>query len=180
MRKTAQDLYRLISNAHASCHLMVQQVWESSKQSGDVIDVTDLAYAAREAWRLADDMRKELNRLQEEYERLACILWVHEGSGDSIRTGWCTATPTIKQNATLPKKSTEPENYAKFMGYLGIKPELYQDETVDEVVRPHWPGVSGLLTRLAEQGNPLPPGIDPNKVRTTWGLTIRGRKGITE
>jgi hypothetical protein len=62
------------------------------------------------------------------------------------------------------------------MEHLGIPEHM----AAGDVVRPHWPGLKEYLTKLAQQGLPLPPGIDPQKTYSEYTLEVRKKKGVLE
>ena len=140
-------------------------------------EAADAAYAMRELHKWCDDMRKEAQRLKDTCDRIACVLWIANGGlHKSIKTSYCTATPEIRQRATIPKKDTDPDNFWALMDYLGIPREAAESD----IVRFHWPGVVEYLTEQAAQGLPTPPGIQPDATHPVYSLRIRGRKAIDD
>jgi len=136
--------------------------------------LADMAICLREISRLADDVRKESNSLREQMERIACARWVQAhlndpGNADPIRGELAIGTPDVKQMVSLPRRDT-PE-YQQLMGYLGVPAQLLKAD----LVRPHWPGFTDYVTKLAEEGKPLPPGIPKGKVYSVYRLALRKR-----
>lgn len=139
----------------------------------------DYAYAFREIYRLADDLRKEAQLNKDLSEKIACLLWVKDGTGESIRTEHCTCTPKVRMSAKIPKKSHDPEDYANLMRFLQIPESVWNIPDEDfEVVRIHWPGFIEYVSKLLEEGKPLPPGVDPEKSHPLYSLTILGRSPV--
>jgi hypothetical protein len=161
---------------HAEIYRELSQLKEQSLKCGDMQELADRAYALRDMHKYVDDLRKELDQTKSVCERIACLLWAKDSEGDPIRTDHCTASPKIKYMASLPSRTRDPEAYANLMGHLGIPDGLLPED----VVRPHWPGFVNYMTRLAEEGLPLPEGIDVDKTYPVYSLTIRGKKGVNE
>jgi len=47
-------------------------------------------------------------------------------------------------------------------------------------VKPYWPGIMEHISSLAEQGKPLPAGIDAEKTYTQYKMRITPYKGLDE
>lgn len=171
MYDPAKSLFTKSRKAHKEIYEELVRIKVFIKQCGRMEEQADVAYAANEAFKLLDDLRKEAQVIRELAEKIGTALWVKVSNGDPIRTDYVTATPRVKMTATLPKKSKDPVAYATFMRFLKI-PEDIADA---EVVRPHWPAVVELLSKLMEEGKPLPPGIDPDKMYPVYKMTLRGK-----
>jgi len=141
--------------------------------------LADEAFVLRQLEELADDTRKDCRAVKETIEKCACLLWVEEnmntsGRGDPIRGDLCVATPDVKEMASLPRPKTQPEQYGALMTWLGIPLSV----VAQDLVRPHWPGFTDKISELAATGQPLPPGIDPDKTYPLYKLTTRLRRGV--
>lgn len=182
MRPVAVKLYQAMRRAHQELTELRVELERDVRRGTDVMEeYADDAYATNEAWKLVDDMRKQLNALHGLAEKLGCALWSTQSvTGEPIRTAHCTATPKPHISAHIPKQSEDPEGYAKLMQFLGVPDELWSRPSGAETMRMHWPGMVEYLTERAEQGLPLPPGIDPQAQRTTFSLTIRARRPVDE
>lgn len=182
MRQSAKDMHRKVREAHAAAHEAIVRMTSEVKDCLDIKELADFAYATQDAWKLADDTRKQLNILHELVEKIAGVLWATTSmDGEPIRTEYCTATPNPKPIATIPKRSTDPEAYKTLMLHLGVPEALLNTDNEDkEVIRPHWPGFVDYLTRELAAGRPLPPGIHPDKTYMKYNLSIRAKKGVEE
>jgi len=139
-------------------------------------DLVDLAYVYRSIAAIADDTRKECTALMELAERMACMRWVTEHTNDpeaakAIHGELAVGVPDLKMMASLPKPSTKPAEYKALMMWLGVPADMHM------LVRPHWPALTDLLTQLAAEGKPLPPGVDANKTYPVYRLLLREKKG---
>jgi hypothetical protein len=156
------------------------EIVQINRQVGNTIDVgklADIAIVCRETAKLLADLDKEYRKTQELCERLGCMLWVSmsdEGNAETVRGKLCTATPDLKMTATLPSQKQEPEKYAQFMDSLGVPKELYERG----VVQTYWPRLVDYITNLAENGKPLPPGVDVEKTRPQYRFILRLKKGV--
>lgn len=180
MRQDCKDFVRKVRDLHLETHRLVSE-WKAqlgSGMGGNETDIVDLAYATNEMYKWADDVRKQLKQVHEIAERVACLILVTKGVGESVKTEYCSASPHVKQMASVPSRKTKPEEFAKLMDHLGIPRQLWDVSDDDEVVRPHWPGLMAYLTRLGAEGKPLPPGVDPDKTYAVYSLLIRPRKGV--
>ncbi len=168
--QTYDNLKKLHAETYATLILERGEIETCS----DMELLADKVYALREISRLADDLRKESHSLMEVASKIACIIWTAHSDGDPIRTDLCTATPKIMQGAYIPKREKNPKEYYALMQYLGIPKEVSERETV----RVHWPSFCELLTEKSEKGEPLPGGIDPNKLYTKYSLSIRAKRPL--
>lgn len=163
------------------CPLLEQNVAQT-KTERDIRQLADTAYAMREAYALLDRLRKDVKAIQDLAEKMACLLYTADAThsaNDSIRTGYCTATPDVGLMASLPKKNKDPEGFAAMMQYMGIPDVLWNTPSEDdEAVRPHWPGMVSYLTKLMGEGRPLPPGLNPERTYPVYKLKIRKVKDI--
>ena len=142
----------------------------------DKNDLADAAYAARELETMADAIRKRAKANKELAERICCMICALTSDVDPIKTEFVTASPGIRTVASLPHRSTDRENYALLMDYLGIDRKHW--EGVEHAcVQPHWPGVMEDINTLLAAGEPLPPGVDPSKTYAEYSLRMRGVKG---
>ena len=169
MHKEVVALYQSARKYHEEAYKAVLRLDELVKSCNNVEELADFAYALREAARYTHDTKSSLERVQTLAERIACLLYVKGEMGGPIKTSHCSATPKIKMMASLPKKSTHPEEYAALMAHLGIPDSV----AGSEAVRLHWPGFTDYLSEQIEKGLPVPPGLE--KTYPVYSLTIRRR-----
>lgn len=120
--------------------------------------------------KLADDIRKEFKKLGETIDHMLCAV-AASTKEHKIKTPYVTASCDVKLQAPVPKRSKEPEAYEELCRALGFSEELIKTGIAD--IR--WPELTEYLSELTRQGKPLPPGIDPEKVKPLYTVSYRGR-----
>jgi hypothetical protein len=176
MNPKVVEIFKRVRDVHAEVYAELQQVHKDCNECGDIKELADQAYALREIYKYADDIRKEAEQTKRQCERLACFIYVAKNKDGPIRTPFATCTPTIKMMASIPSKRKEPERYHTFMSGLGLPDEII----AADACRVHWPSFVEYYSRLQEEGRPTPPGIDVSKDYAVYSLTIRGQKGVDE
>lgn len=171
-------MFKRIKKAHAATYPLIKRLREETARCQNLERLADRCLATRQALNYLNDMRKELNLLDELAEKLACLIWVQLEVGETIKTEYTTAIPQVKMMAAVPKRRTDPEGYAKFMDFLGVPAALYAGE--EEAMRVHWPGMVAYLSEQLAQGKPLPPGVDPASAYPVYSLTCRRRKEVDD
>jgi len=179
MKISARELYKRVVSTHNMLHEMIVRINQELTQETEPKELADYAFALHKAAELADDTRKELTKSDNLAQRKACYECVVAGVHGPIKTEYTTATLDIKTCVRIPRKSAEPEAYAKLMQYLGVPEDLYNCEEEKEILRPHWPGLMELVSRLCAEGKPLPPGIDPDATFPEYRLKMRQSKHIS-
>ena len=183
MRQHASDYVRKVRALLTDLVKLNGEISESVKTCTDLKELADYAHAMHEAAQMLEGMEKKARQQRALAEQLACVIWVTQcpdGEPHNIKTEYVTATPRVTMIASVPKRSTQPEEFAKLMDYMGIPRHLWEGEGDAEVVRCHWPGLVTWLSRLAEEGKPLPEGIDISKTYPQYALTLRRRKSADE
>lgn len=133
--------------------------------------LVDVALLLRTISKMCDDCRKECNAIQELCEKIACVQWVQSSMNDTsnaepvIRGRLARGSPDVKPATTLPTPNTNPEGFFELMRSIGAVRAARQD-----LVRPHWPGLTKYVGALVEKGKPLPKGIDPARVYYVYKL----------
>ena len=169
MDKDVADLYKYNHDVFQYNYQWLQAIEARIGQVQDLEELADYGYAMKRLAELVDDTRKHANRISELAQRLQCALQVGLMDLEPVRTEYCTASPAISQQMSVPKKEKDPEQYYAIMDLLGISREVADKEAV----RPHWPGLTEVLTELAQQGKPLPEGINPNNVKPVYSVKYR-------
>lgn len=142
--------------------------------------LVDVSYFAEKTRQLADMIRKDCQELRDLCDRMVCVLWAQQDSGEPIRTEYCTASPDVKMQASLPDRKKQPIEYAAFCDYMGIPRELYcAPDGESPPVQVHWAGMLSYFSALLSQGKPLPPGIDPTKMYPVYKVRLQPRKEIS-
>ena len=180
MLDKAIALYSGVKEAHQETYLTMKEIKDDlQKGLPSVKDLADLVYATKQCKNLVEDSVRDLRSLIELSEKLTCLLWTRLGDPNPIRTEHCTATPRVGQMASLPKRKSNPEGFKKLMEYFKVPPALWDLPDGERgPVEFDWKGVTELITSRAEQGLPLPPGIDPQKTYPVYGVTCKPRKEV--
>lgn len=165
------DLYRAVNAAHRDlvqkCVLLERHVTEC----GDLEELSDAAYVLREAYKHADESRKELKRLDERVAMLFCVLWANDpNSPETVRTKWCTCTPDPKQRVLVPTPNKDPERYRAVLEWLGVP----EEQIASGVLRVGWEEFGEWVTAKMRNGDPLPE-ILASKKYTEYRLGVRCR-----
>lgn len=181
MKTYAKELFQQMRDVHEFAVQTMFKFEEDIKAAcnGDKHECADIAYALREIRELAEDIRKRADLHGRTAQSAGCMLAITESDPSSIRTEYCTATPTCKTIVKIPKLSNDPEGFAALMKHLGVPDDLWV-ERKHAAVSVNWPGLVDLLSQQQAEGKPLPEGIDPNSSYTDYSLRILGRKPIVE
>jgi len=139
-------------------------------------ELVNLVHVSREISKLANDLRKEADGIVHILEQIVCVVHLTQGQGKPIRASLATGSPSMKLSVKLPHRERNPEEFEALMNYFGI--EL--SSLTDKAVRPHWPAICEIVSVLAEEGKPLPPGIDPENTYPTYSLVIRSKRDLDE
>jgi hypothetical protein len=153
-------------------------VRDTVEGSSDLDELADTIYALNQSFKFAKDMQNEIDRLKDLSVKILCVLWVKLSDGSPVRTEYATVTPDVMMIASIPKRSTHPEEYAALMKYLGIDMKLWSHG--EEVVRPHWPGLVEYLSQQISKGLPVPDGIDPTKLYPKYKVRVTKRKPVED
>jgi hypothetical protein len=180
MNPVLVQLYKEARSLHESFVKVDAALRKELTTNPNVEDHADAVYALRELAKLADEVRKKANSISEISQKLACVIQVATKNTDTIRTDHCIGTTDVKPIVTLPKQSTQPEQFAALMNWLGIPAAMWDRGDDHSVVKPHWPGMMNYLAEQMAAGRSLPPGVDPNKVYDEYKLTVRSKKGVAE
>lgn len=179
MHESAKEYYREVKKLytyHVKNLLKMRGIIEKTSSQEELLD---WILALNHSNKFIDEMRKNLNALEELAEKIACLLYIQSGSTEPIRTQYASGTPDVKLIASLPKRRTQLPEWQKLMSWLGVPAHLVEIED-QHAVDLHYPGLMAHLTRLVSEGKPLPPGIDPNKMYPEYHITLRPRKGVDE
>ena len=139
-------------------------------------DLVNLVHVSREISKLANDLRKEADGIVYILEQVVCVVYLTQAEGKPIRASLATGSPSMKLSVKLPHRERNPEEFEALMNYFGI--EL--SSLTDRAVRPHWPAICEIVSVLAEEGKPLPPGINPENTYPTYSLVIRSKRDLDE
>jgi hypothetical protein len=111
----------------------------------------DAAYAIFKMEQLIDEIRKQVKKRRETYERIVCIAWLQQGTGESIKTEYVTANPDTKNFITYPK-SPDEVGYREMMRDLGVA-----EETIEKgIIKPDFNQMKEYVSDLMARGEPVP------------------------
>lgn len=170
MLQQDQDIHSEARRAHEHIYMRLLELKRLQSEKPDIEALTDSVYALKEAEAALKDVAREVKKLYNLFERLACMGWSMKGDLEPIRTKHCTGSPDLKQTVITPKAGT-PE-YEEFRKHFGVPEGI--------PFRPHWPSMLEAITEDVKAGRPLPPGCDPSKMMTEYRVTIRNKKGVEE
>lgn len=163
MRPELVQMAKHIRDTHQGVYILAERMRSEVTKTVNLADLADTAFFAYKCAELVDDMRKELNKLNELASKMACLVHMKHLEGgakdEPIRTPYCTATPECTMQVKLPTRKNDPEAFAKFMEYYKIPRELWDTEET-EVFRPHWPGIQARISQDLAAGRPVPPGVN--------------------
>ena len=141
-----------------------------------VEDIVNFIYVMREISKLTNDLRKETDGISHMFENTACMLYTVAKKTDPIRASLATGSPDVKLGVKIPNREREPEKFYALMNFFDVP----SDALEKKVTKPHWPGICEQVSIMAEEGKPLPPGLDPDDTYPTYRVTIRGLQDIDE
>ena len=179
MNQEVVEYYKVVQQMHAELYQRSKKLVEAINTCTDLGELTDYAYALRDASKLLEDSAKDARKAQKRASDITCILWVQHSAADAsfpdkIKTEHCTGTPQVKFAGRVPRPGT-PE-YDELLAFMGMPEGLIKSG----VMRTHWPSFVDYLTRLAEEGKPLPPGVDPETTYPVYELRLRKGKCVDE
>lgn len=144
----------------------------SPDEPEDFPEICDIGFQFREFADLADNVKKTGNAWEKKLSAVLCMgmmaRCINAGEDVVVPVHGLLASGSAKFQVQpkLPKRDT-PEFYA-LAEYFGISADSakYFD--------PHFTELTELLTTLAEQGKPMPPGIDSKY--SSYGMSYRRKK----
>lgn len=178
MQQNVIEYYKLVKHTHAELYKSCKELFESVGSCTDLKELVDYAYAFRDASKLLEDCAKEARKAQKRAADIACVLWVQASAtseqDDTVKTEYCSGTPQVKFAGRVPRPGTS--EYDELLRYLGMPDDLVNSG----VMRTHWPSFVDYLTRRAEEGKPLPPGVNPETTYPVYELRLRKVKCVDE
>ena len=180
MKQQTKNLIRRYQETKAQyleCYAEISALRDNLKESAfNTNDMVDIIYVMREISKLLNDLRKEVDGVQHQFENVGCLISIQRGDLEPIRTSLATGSPDLKMAAKIPSQTKDPENFSKLMDYLGVAKEAVEDKCV----KPHWPGLVERISNETAMGKPLPPGIDPNSSYPVYSMRIRAKQNLDQ
>ena len=178
MKQNTIEYYKLVKELHAALYQKMKGILEEVSKCNDLVELTDYTYAFRDASKLLEDSAKDARKAQKRASDIACMLWVQQSTNgaylDNIPTEFCTGTPQVKMAGRVPRPDTA--EYNELLRFLGMPEDLVNSG----IMRTHWPSFVDYVTRLSEEGKPLPPGVDPKTTYPIYELRLRKTKSVDE
>ena len=136
----------------------------------------DLIYVLRETSKQLDDLRKEANGVEAIMINIACLLYLTKGGRTPIRGKLAVGSPNVKMNARIPHMKRNPEEFAALMKYFKIPIGPVEEG----ILKPYWPSMMEHFSKCAEEGRPLPPGVDPSSQYPEYKMRVSHKKDLLE
>lgn len=169
--------YSKIKGVYLTCYSQLATIRDETKEGTySMEELVNLVYISREISKLTNDLRKETDGIVHILEQVACVVHLTRSEGKPIRASLATGSPSMKLSVNIPHRERNPEDFEALMNYFGID----LNSITDRAVRPHWPAICEMVSVLAEEGKPLPPGINPDKTYPTYTLRITAKRDLDE
>lgn len=160
---------------HRSLMGQIVELEETIKATSKLEELADIAFALREAHKVIDHARKELDKNQKLVAHVFTLCWASQPDASAaIETKICSVTPDPVVHSSVPKPSVDKERYDAVMkDFLGIDPGL-----VDRgFLRLDWEQFGAFVTeKFQDEGGVIPQQLDPDKTYTEYRLRIRAKK----
>lgn len=169
------ETYLEVERAHRELMARVVALENEVKRTHQLGELADLAYALREAHKLAKNSAVELAKLGDTVAKLFCVLWASDPTVDErVETTYCACTPDVRYHPRVPKPSEDPEGYRAVLAAMGVT-----GSAVDNgLVRLSWEEVGEWVGRLRRDGRPVPSCIDLDRCVTEHRLSIRAKRKL--
>lgn len=169
-----KELYKIAFEAHNELSQALYNV-EAGLDSESAEDVADANLVLDEITKLMEDLRKQAFAKTVLTNKLLCLRWLQIADGEPIRTKVCSYSPRVIHMPKIPSHKKEPEAYAAVCRYFGLSDETIENRTF----QPHWPSLLKRVEELAEEGKPLPAGLDKQPTYPEYRVTRTKKKGET-
>jgi hypothetical protein len=144
------DLYKTVKRLHEEIYKRCEVAKSRLETDGTERNLADAAFILAECSEWLDDSRKTVDKLLTEVGKVAMVRLVTKGDGEPLCGTYATASGKIKQAATVPSYTKDPESYEAMAKDFGVTPDPLQ--------RLHFPAIKKYLTDVSERtGGVLPP-----------------------
>lgn len=133
---------------------------QHKKRETTIPDLTDAGFICREAEELFDEMRKQAKAHKELAAKVLYLTMAEraishpETAEEKSKGALASATPRVSIIADQPHRGTD--EYVAFMRDVYVPDRII----ADGLLKPDFKALGELVTRLIEDGKPLPPGIN--------------------
>lgn len=140
-------------------------------------DRADLIFHLKHMFDMFEDLKKETNVDREMLNNILCTIFVTRANkkDKNVKGEIATVTPRMKLAPKIPSPNKEPTKFGELLKALGVtNPEVIERG----ILRPHWPSLTEWCSECAEQGKPMPGGIDPSDTSALFETTVRKRTDV--
>lgn len=169
--------YEKMKQMYLSCYELLSTLRDELRTGKYKLDdMVNFIHVTREISRLTNDLRKEADGIGHIFENVACAIYVSLNETGPIRASLATGTPDLKIGVKVPNRKKEPERFQELMDFFGVSADSFEAR----VIKPYWPGICERISILAEEGKPLPPGLNPEDTYPTYSMRIRTTRDIDQ
>ena len=148
-----KELYSRTAEYHKHVIETLEKLMQIAVRCKSVEDLADMRFVTWHLERLAAEIKKKINKLDQIVISAVTIRWLHSSlNGEPIRTDYATFSPSITPIPKLPSQKEEPEKYNDCLRAMGVPDEAINTESV----KIHWPALKEYIESLTEAGKPLP------------------------
>lgn len=166
-------MYQEVRSTYLKLYSMLGDVRDGTKTTNyDVKEMVNMLYVLRETLKYHDDICKEIRAVSELLEKVTCLMYMQEHIDDDppIHASLATGTARMRMVSSPPHPTKERERYIKMLKSFGVDDHIIETG----VLNCHWVRMGDYITKLCEEGKPLPPGVDPDKTIPKYSVSIRG------
>ena len=168
---------------HREAHMLAKQLMlvvhkyrKQNESELNLYELVDSSYAIRDILQVVEDVKKDLEkerRMVEAKTGMACMTL--KESELKLSTWHCSAKVISELIPNLPRRSSDPEMYDKFIGFFGVKKKFLKYD----LLRIHFPNLMNWYNHCwLARGKPEIPGIQTKDHNTIYKLQIRKKKDI--
>ena len=156
MKESVTDASQILREAR-ELHSKVFQVLVGIKRvfgrrETTLEELVDMCWLLRQASKLYDDLRKELNKQDEIISIVVANRWLMRPTHGPIRGELATGSPDVRDQPCIPRRSENPEAYDNMLRSLGVP----EDVVATAAIRIDFEGIGNFLAALQESGKPVP------------------------
>lgn len=159
-RKHHQEVCTLRNHVEAACRSM---------DGGTIVDAT---YVLKRTSELADETRKEIDRTLVLVQKLGCLAVMHT-TDDKLHGQIANGYGKSGQELIVPDKDKNPNEYLALMRAIGVTEEM----AANPYIKPSWKDVAEFTSKLAEEGKPIPPGLEHVQHTTKFTVVATAKRG---
>lgn len=171
--ETRHDLVEMYQKI-AATHLHVADTLPSVERAVKQMDralVMDAIFALKQTQALVEDMRLEIGRRLELFQKLGCLM-VAGTAVNRLEGEWATGTAQATEQPSVPHPDKQPEEYRELMLALGASEELI----ARGVTHPRFTAIERLAAQLGAEGKPLPNALKHAKKIARYTVTARSKR----